>query len=92
MQSITRIEGIAAIARFGKLYLDQPIYEVPFIDINGRNWAIKEINAAKAAGYLKFLDKKLEPKKALTRAEVVEILSHTKFISKKTEDLMNWEK
>ena len=92
-QGINRAEGISIAARFGELDLNQNIYELPFKDLPGRHWAVKEINAANNAGFLKFLEgKPLEPKKDLSRAETAEILSHIKFIAEKIKNLMDFEK
>ncbi|MDD5382498.1 MAG: PorV/PorQ family protein [Candidatus Margulisbacteria bacterium] len=90
---ITRAEGVAVAARFGELDLARAGDEVYFKDIPGRHWALKEINAARAAGFISFLENRpFEPNRALSRGETAEILSHTKFIAQKIADLMDWEK
>ncbi|OGC24234.1 hypothetical protein A3J90_05450 [candidate division WOR-1 bacterium RIFOXYC2_FULL_37_10] len=90
-QSILRVEGIVIVSRFDGLDVLQPVYEIPYRDIPGRYWAINEINAARSAGFLKFLGERFEPNKALTRGETSEILSHTKYISKIISDLLDWK-
>ena len=78
---VTRAEAAVIFARFAKL--PKPaLAEVPFKDIPGRHWAVKDIAAAKEAGLLKYLEgKPFEPKKKLTRAEAAEILSRTSFFA-----------
>lgn len=89
---ISRAEGVSVTARFAELSLDAPVYEAPFPDVPGRHWAIREIYAAKNGSLLKYLeDKSFEPNKDLTRGEVAEILSRTKYISGKVEQLLDWE-
>ena len=88
---ITRAEGVSVASRFGELDTTR-VPEIPFTDLNGRHWAVKEISAASFAGYLKFLEgKPFEPKRQMARGETAEILSHTKQVSDKIENLMNWE-
>ena len=92
-KGISRAEGVSAVVRFEGLDLSQPVYEVPFSDIPGRHWAIKEINAAKNTGLLKFLEGgKFQPNKGLTRGELAEIISRTKLTSEKINELLNFEK
>jgi hypothetical protein len=92
-RGISRAEGVSAIVRLEGLDLRQPVYEVPFADIPGRHWAIKEINAAKNAGFLKFLEGgAFLPKQNLTRGELAEIISHAKPVSDKVSDLLDFEK
>lgn len=91
--TISRAEGVAAIARFARLDLNQPLRENPYSDIPGRHWAAKEISAAKSAGYLYYLDNfPFEPNQALTRGEVAEILSRTPQIRVKLVDVLDYEK
>ncbi len=84
---VTRAEGVALFARFAKL--PRPaLAEVPFKDLPGRYWAVKDIAAAKEAGLLKYLEgKPFEPKKKLTRAEAAEILSRTKIFADRLRGL-----
>lgn len=91
--SISRAEGVAAIARFARLDLSQPLRENPYSDIPGRHWAAKEINAAKNSGYLYYLDNfPFEPSRALTRGEVAEILSRTPQVRSKLVDVLDYNK
>lgn len=89
---ITRAEGVVMIARFAQLPPSR-LLEIPYEDVHGRHWAIKEISAAKESGLLKFLkDESLEPNKRITRAEVAEILSKTSFLADKVKAVLDWEK
>lgn len=89
---ITRAEGVVMLARFAK-FPESRLLEVPFADVPGRHWAIKEISAAKEAGILHYLkDKSFELNKKLTRAEVAEMLSKTSFLKSKMHDILGWEK
>ena len=88
---ITRADGVTIVARFAGLP-ESRVIEVPFSDVAGRHWAIKEISAAKEAGLLKYLkDAPFSPNQKLTRAEVAEILSRTVFFRQKLDDIMDWE-
>lgn len=84
---VTRAEGVAILARFAKL--SKPaLAEVPFKDLPGRHWAVKDIAAAKDAGLLKYLDgKPFEPNKKLTRAEAAEMLSRTRLFAERLRAL-----
>lgn len=89
--NVNRVEGVVIISRFADLDLTQPIRELPFSDLPGRHWALREVNAAKRAGLLKYLDGQLfKPQQNLTRAEVVEMISKTNFARKKLAELMDW--
>jgi hypothetical protein len=89
---ITRAEGVAVIARFAGLDLEAPVDEVPYQDVPGRHWAVKEINAAKTAGLLKHIQTNFHPNEDLTRAETAVILARVKYIKDKVDDLLNFEK
>jgi len=87
--SINRVEGVIMATRLSSL--DEPdVQERPYEDIMGRYWAIKEITAAKQAGYLSFVLENFYPKQMLTRAEDAVILSKSKYVSKKIDEMMNW--
>lgn len=89
---ITRAEGVVMLARFAKLP-ESRLLEVPFADVPGRHWAVKEISAAKEAGILHYLkDKSFELNKKLTRSEVAEMLSRTSFLKSKVDDLLDWKR
>lgn len=89
---LTRAEGVAIMARFARL--PKPaLSEMPFADVPGRHWAVKDIAAAKEAGLLKYLaGKPFEPAKDITRAEVAEILSRTADMAQRIKDITEWEK
>jgi len=90
--NISRAEGVSILARFGKMPVSR-LTEMPFADLPGRHWAIKEIGAAKEAGILKYLEgKPFEPDKELTRAEVAEMLFLTGPVAEKIRPLTEWEK
>ncbi|MEE8638021.1 MAG: S-layer homology domain-containing protein [Candidatus Margulisiibacteriota bacterium] len=89
---MTRAEGVVMIARFAQIP-ESRLLEVPFADVPGRHWAVKEISAAKEAGLLEYLaDQPFETQKKLTRAEVAEMLSKTSFLADKVKDMLDWEK
>ncbi|OGC23137.1 hypothetical protein A2291_00450 [candidate division WOR-1 bacterium RIFOXYB2_FULL_42_35] len=91
--NVNRVEGVTILARFAQLDLKQPIRELSFPDLPGRHWALREVNAAKSAGLLKYLeDQDFKPAQNLTRAEVVEMLAKTEFSKKKLADLLDWNK
>jgi hypothetical protein len=86
---ITRAEGIAMISRFEKLIYGK-ILEAPFPDVPGRHWASREVQAAKEAGLLKYLEgRNLEPAKKLTRGLTAEILFRTSYVKKQIDKI--WE-
>jgi hypothetical protein len=90
--NISRAEGVSILARFGRMPASR-LPEIPFKDLPGRHWAIKEIGAAKEAGILKYLEgKPFEPDKELTRAEVAEMLLLTGPVAEKIRPLTEWEK
>ena len=67
--------------------------EKPYSDIGLKHWAVASIDEAKQKGMLDYITSdKFQPKKGLTRAEAVEILSKTEFGKQKIADLLNWEK
>jgi hypothetical protein len=75
-QKINRLEAIALIARFAGLKAGR-VSESPYSDLPGRHWATPIVAAAKREGLISFIGEKLEPKKALTRAEAAVMLSQT---------------
>jgi len=91
-KKITRDEGVTILSRFAGL---RPplLVEIPFKDLPGRHWSIKYVAAAKNAGLLRYLEgKRFEPDRPLTRAEVAEMLSRTKYFSEKIRDIMDWNR
>jgi hypothetical protein len=90
---INKAEGVVLMSRFGELKTPEKVIEAPFADLPGRHWAATYVTSAKQAGYLKYLEgKPFEPKKDLTRAEAVEILSRTKFAKGKIAELKDYSK
>ncbi|MBU0574537.1 MAG: S-layer homology domain-containing protein, partial [Candidatus Margulisbacteria bacterium] len=95
-QKINRVEGVVMAVRFGKIeeliIAAKGSVEGPFPDISARHWASAEIQAARTAGYLNYLEgKPFMPRQELPRGETAEILSHTKFVASKIFELMDWE-
>lgn len=88
---ITRAEGLAMIARFGGI--SEETYAAQFPDVIGDFWAAKIMAGSYRAGLLDFLKgRNFEPKKALTRAETVEMLFKTQVVQDiLAKDLLNWE-
>lgn len=75
-KSISRAEGITMVSRFADVTPAE--YAGQFTDVKGNHWASRYIAGAKAAGLLEYVNgSKLNSGKALTRAEVVEILYRT---------------
>jgi len=88
---INKAEGVVLLARFGELEEPEKVIEAPFPDLPGRHWAAPLVTAAKKAGFLKYLEgRSFEPRKDLTRAEAVEILSKTKFAKGKIQELLDF--
>jgi len=89
---ISRAEAVMIVARLEKLP-ESKNPEPPFPDIPENYWATKEIASAKEAGYLRYLEgKSFEPEKKITRAEIVYLLSKTKYISLLISELLDFEK
>lgn len=88
---ITRAEGVAMIARFAGISAEA--YASGFRDLPDDHWATPIVAGAKQAGLLKYLEDKLfEPKRPLTRAEVVEMLHLTEPVKAIiNNDLLNWD-
>ncbi len=88
---VTRAEAIAVLARFDLLEFsatEQP----SFVDVGADHWGAKYVEAAKKAGLLEYIeDKALQPNKNVTRAEVVEMFSHTALANKQTEEKLSWQ-
>lgn len=89
---ISRVEGIAVLARFDNLRLTQ-VDARPFWDLPTSHWGAKYVQAAKDAGMLKFVEQnRLNPKTSMVRSEAVEMLGLTSLASGKIKDLYTWEK
>ncbi len=91
-KKISRAEGVAVVARFAGLDLETPVDEIPYSDIPGRHWAIREISAAKTAGLLEHIKTRFYPNEELTRGETAEILTKVKLIKERVDDLLDFEK
>ncbi|MBN2058089.1 MAG: S-layer homology domain-containing protein [Candidatus Saganbacteria bacterium] len=79
-KNVSRAEGISIMARFDNIQ-EALVEEQPFSDVRFDFWAAGYISAAEQAGLLDYLKGRLfEPGKPLTRAEVAEMLYHTKFV------------
>ncbi|MBI5399334.1 S-layer homology domain-containing protein [Candidatus Saganbacteria bacterium] len=90
--NVTRAEGLAMIARFGKVR-SLNYSGVEFPDITTEHWASSIIAGAYQEGLLNFLaNKAFEPNLKLTRAEAVEMLYRSKPIITLLEDLKDFEK
>ncbi|KAF0134067.1 MAG: hypothetical protein FD145_921 [Candidatus Saganbacteria bacterium] len=89
--NITRAEGLAMIARFGKV--NETIYGNVFSDVNDKHWAAAIIAGAYKEKMLEyFKDKPFEPSKMLTRAEAVEMLFRAKPVNLLILDLKDFNK
>jgi len=89
---ISKVEGIAVLARFDNLRL-ATVYEKPYWDVETSHWAAKYIQAAKDAGMLSYIERnRLSPKSELARSEAVEMLSKTSLAGAEIKDLYSWEK
>lgn len=77
---VSRAEGVVILTKFADLHVEEIVPEKPFPDVKTSHWAAREIYAAKHNDLLRYLaGKKFEPEKKITRAEVAEIISKTKF-------------
>jgi len=91
-KAITRAEGVLIISKFASLEIPAEVEEGPFYDVFPDHWAASAITAANKSGLLDyFKSESFEPGKAMTRVEVAEILSQTKFAKGKIAELLNWE-
>jgi len=89
--NVNRAEGVVLITRFAKVKEPIAVTKKPFLDLPISHWAIKTIFAAKDAGMLEYLlGRKFDPKRNLTRAEAVEILSRTPFAKGKINELLDF--
>ena len=88
---ITRTEGVVVLARFGELQNKTALSAGPYPDLTARFWASPLIAAARTAGLLDYIgDNDFEPKRELTRAEAIEILSKTSYGRAKLDSLLDW--
>ena len=88
---LSRVEAISVIVRYSNLMditLDKG-YK-PYPDLTADFWGNKDIEKAKRAGYLDYMEgKPFEPNKKFTRGETVEMLVKTPQMLKKIEDFWN---
>ncbi len=89
---IDRVEAVTASSRFDGLE-PEPVEYAPYRDLKSTHWAAGNVEAAKDKGLLGYIkSERLNPKKGLTRAEAIEILTRTDFGKEKIDDLLNWNK
>ncbi len=87
---ISRMEGVAVLARFGELQ-QAGLTANPYPDVSARSWASPFIAAAKTAGLLDYIgNNNFEPRRTLTRAEAAEMLAKTTYVKAKLDNLMDW--
>jgi hypothetical protein len=88
---ITRTEGVVVLTRFGDIPQPAALIAGPYPDLTARHWASPFIAAARTAGLLDYIgDNDFEPKRELTRAEAVEILSKTSYGRARLDSLLDW--
>ncbi len=86
---ISRVEGTTILTRFTEATAPDFIDKKPFNDVPVDHWAAKTITAARNYGLLDYLiGRDFEPFKALTRAEVAEMLSKTSDGQEKIKDFL----
>ncbi|MDI6731912.1 MAG: S-layer homology domain-containing protein [Candidatus Margulisbacteria bacterium] len=90
-ENVDRAEGLAMIARFAGI--SEEAYHMQFVDVNSRFWAAKIISGASRAGLLDYLaGRPFQPARNLTRSEVVEMLSKTRFMQTiLATQILNWD-
>jgi len=89
-RNISRAEAVSILAKFAGLKVTERLFERPFPDMNIKHWAAPYVDLAKKAGLLTYLTgQKFNPKKAITRIEVIEILSKIEAVSKKLKELFD---
>jgi len=88
---ITRTEGVVVLTRFGDIPQPTALTAGPYPDLTARHWASPFIAAARTAGLLDYIgDNDFEPRRELTRAEAVEILSKTSYGRARLDSLLDW--
>lgn len=88
-QTVTRAEGLAMIARFGKV--QKTIYTSDFEDVPYKHWAANLIAGANKAGMIIGIDKNFEPNRNLIRSEAVTMVYRTTYVKELTANLLNFE-
>ncbi len=88
---ITRAEGVAVMARFGELPTQASLSTPPYPDLSASYWGSPLIASAKTAGMLDYIDgNNFEPRRELTRAEAVSMLSKTQYAKASADNLTDW--
>jgi hypothetical protein len=88
---ISRTEGVVVLARFGELQHQGVVAANPYPDMTSRSWAYPFVAAAKTAGLLDYIgNNNFEPRRALTRAEAVEMLAKTSYVKARLDNLLDW--
>lgn len=91
-KDLDRTEGLIMVARFAGIQPQEMLTEKPFSDVPIVHWAAKLIAAAKTEGIIDYLaGHPFKPKNSLTRGEAAEMLSKTKFVKFKADDLFDWD-
>jgi len=89
-RNISRAEAVSILAKFAGLKVTERLFERPFPDMDIKHWAAPHIDLAKKAGLLDYLTgQKFNPKQAITRIEIIEILSKIEAVSKKLKELFD---
>jgi len=92
LKNVTRAEGVTLVAGFAGFKNPEVAQKSPYNDVPIHHWAANTISAAKEAGILEYVTGKFfYPKKEMTRAEAVEIMSQTKLVRDRALELYNWE-
>ena len=82
---------MVVLTRFGNIPQPAALTAGPYPDLTARHWASPFIAAARTAGLLDYIgDNDFEPKRELTRAEAVEILSKTSYGRARLDSLLDW--
>jgi hypothetical protein len=87
-----RVEGVTVAGRFDNEDDTRPETK-PYSDINTKHWAAGSIAGAKDKGLLGYIHSdRFNPKKGLTRAEAVQILSKTDYGKDQIDRLFDWDR
>ena len=90
--TITRLEGIALIARFDNLAAPLVDGLSPYTDLPADNWAIELVQGAKNAGRLMYIKTDyLAPFEQLSRGEAALLLSESERGARLVGDLLNFD-
>jgi hypothetical protein len=88
---ITRTEGVAVMARFDQLPTQTALNSAPYPDLTASFWGTPFIASAKAAGMLEYIgNNNFEPRRELSRAEAIDIMSKTSFGKEAAANLDDW--